>query len=47
MRHYAHTNLDMALETGLEMTLTMLREQGKEISRESLEALNYLKAQKG
>lgn len=47
LRHYAHTDLDMALETGLEMTLTMLREQGKEISRESLEALNYLKAQKG
>ena len=47
LRHYADTDLDMALETGLEMTLAMLREQGKEISRESLEALSYLKAQKG
>ena len=47
LRRYADTDLDMALETGLEMTLAMLKEQGKEISRESLEALSYLKAQKG
>ena len=43
LRHYADTDLDMALQTGLEMTLALLKEQGKEISQESQEALNWIK----
>ena len=42
LRHLAYTDIDMALKRGLEMTIHMLREQGREISRESLEALAWL-----
>lgn len=43
LRQYADTDLDLALKTGLEMTLAMLKEQGKEISLESQQALDWLK----
>lgn len=42
LRCRADTDLDKALKLGLEMTLDMLKEQGREISRESGEALRYL-----
>ena len=42
LRELAYTNLDGALEMGLKMTLTMLRQQGREVSPESAEALRYL-----
>ena len=42
LRELAYTDLDAALKLGLEMTLDMLRQQGREISAESLEALNWL-----
>ena len=47
LRDLAHTDLDKALKRGLEMTLTMLKEQGKEISPESQQALDFLTDQKG
>ena len=43
LRHLAHTDLDKALEMGLEMTLSVLREQGREISPESQQALQWLR----
>ena len=42
LRELAYSDIDAALRCGLEMTLDMLRKQGKEISRESAEALRYL-----
>ena len=42
LRALAYTDLDGALRLGLEMTLDMLRSQGREISPESQEALRYL-----
>jgi len=42
LRDLAYTDLDQALKLGLEMTLDMLRQQGREISAESLEALTWL-----
>ena len=42
LRSLAFTNIDKALKLGLEMTLAMLREQKREISPESQEALAYL-----
>ena len=42
LRELAYSNIDAALRRGLEMTLDMLRKQGKEISRESDAALRYL-----
>ena len=42
LRRLAYTDLDGALKRGLEMTLSMLREQGREISPESLDALAWL-----
>ncbi len=42
LRSLAFTNLDKALKTGLEMTLAMLQQQGREISGESLETLAWL-----
>ena len=42
LRKLAHTHLDGALRKGLEMTLAVLREEGKEISPESQQALAYL-----
>lgn len=46
LRELARTDLDKALKTGLEMTLAMLRQQGKEISPESLQALAWLETSK-
>lgn len=43
LRALADTDLDKALELGLEMTLDMLKAQGRDISPESSEALRYLK----
>ena len=42
LRQLAYTDLDRAMKTGLEMTLAMLKEQGSEISKESVEALAWL-----
>ena len=42
LRHLAFTDLDGALKLGLEMTLSMLKEQGREISPESQQALAWL-----
>ena len=42
LRELAQTNIDQALKLGLTMTVNMLREQGREISKESLEALRWL-----
>ena len=42
LRSLAFTNIDEALKLGLEMTLELLRKQGREISPESQEALNWL-----
>ena len=38
----AFEDLDQALKLGLEMTLELLRQQGREISPESAEALAFL-----
>ena len=46
LRRLAYTDLDQALEMGLEMTLALLREQGREISPESGQALQWLRDQK-
>lgn len=43
LRSLAHTDLDKALQLGLEMTLEVLKTQGREISPESRQALQYLK----
>lgn len=42
LRRLAYTDLDGALKLGLEMTLTMLRQQGREISPGSQEAIAWL-----
>ena len=42
LRSLAYTDLDKALKLGLEMTLKLLSQQGREISPESAEALAYL-----
>jgi len=42
LRQLAFSDIDGALRLGLEMTLDMLRQQGREISPESQEALAYL-----
>ncbi len=42
LRQLAYSDMDAALRCGLEMTLDMLRKQGKEISRQSDEALRFL-----
>ena len=42
LRHLAFTDIDAALKLGLEMTLSMLKEQGREISPESQQAINWL-----
>ena len=44
LRYLAHTNLDKALKLGLEMTLSVLKERGSDISPESAEALQYLES---
>ena len=42
LRELAYTDLDKALKLGLQMTLDLLKEQGREISPESAEALAFL-----
>ena len=42
LRHLAYTDLTGALRLGLEMTLSLLQQQGKEISPESQQALEFL-----
>lgn len=42
LRQLAYTDLDGALKLGLEMTLAMLRKQGRQISPASSQALAYL-----
>ncbi len=42
LRQLAFTDIDKALKLGLEMTLSLLREQGREISEESQQALAWL-----
>ena len=42
LRNLAYTDIDQALRVGLETTLSMLRQQGKEVSPESAEALAWL-----
>ena len=42
LRHLAYTDLDGALKLGLEMTLAMLKQQGRQISPASSQALAYL-----
>ena len=42
LRNLAFTDLDAALKLGLEMTLELLVQQGREVSPESLEALAFL-----
>jgi len=42
LRQLAYTDLDKALKQGLEMTLAMLRQQGREISPGSQQALAWL-----
>ena len=42
LRQLAYTDLDGALALGLNMTLQLLRQQGRQISPESLQALEYL-----
>ena len=42
LRELAFTDLDKALKLGLEMTLELLQQQGREISPESAEALAFL-----
>ncbi len=42
LRHLAYTDLDGALQYGLEMTITMLKQQGREISPESQQAIDFL-----
>ena len=43
LRTLAFTDLDGALKLGLEMTIEVLKQQGREISQESALALEYLK----
>ena len=42
LRKLAYTDLDSALRLGLEMTLDMLKQQGRQISPASSQALDYL-----
>lgn len=42
LRALAFSNIDAALKLGLEMTLALLKQQGREISPESMEALSWL-----
>lgn len=47
LRRLAYTDLDAALLMGLQMTAEHLREQGAEIGRYSLEAMEFLTQKKG
>ncbi len=42
LRRLAYADIDQALKLGLQMTLQMLRQQGREISKESMDALAWL-----
>ena len=42
MRELAYSNIDEALKMGLEMTVNLLKKQGREVSPESQEALAWL-----
>ena len=42
LRELAYSDLDAALKLGLEMTLDVLKEQQREISPESMAALEFL-----
>ena len=42
LRNLAYTDLDKALKLGLEMTIDLLKEQRREISPASEQALAYL-----
>lgn len=42
LRKFAFSNIDAALKLGLEMTLALLNQQGREVSPESAEALAWL-----
>ena len=42
LRELAYTDINKALKLGLEMTLSMLKEQGRAISPESQQALDFL-----
>lgn len=42
LRELAYRDIDLALKTGLEMTVSMLRLQNREISKGSLDALQWL-----
>lgn len=42
LRKLAYTDIDAALKLGLEMTINMLKEQGREVSSESMDALMWL-----
>ena len=46
LRKLAYTNLDDALRMGLEMTLAILQQEGREISPESAQALAFLNHKK-
>ena len=46
LRHLAVTDLDGALKLGLEMTIEILRSEGREISPESAQALAFLNQKK-
>ena len=43
LRRLAYTDIDGALALGLEMTITLLQQQGREISPESLQTLQWLR----
>ena len=45
LRYLAYHDLDKALKMGLEMTLSMLKDQGREVSPESQQALAWLSQQ--
>ena len=47
LRSLAYEDLDGALKMGLEMTLALLQQQGRDISPESRQALEYLKNNSG
>ena len=47
LRKLAYTDLDGALRLGLEMTLAMLKQQGRQISPASSQALEYLQRRDG
>ena len=47
LRQLAYTDLDSALKLGLNMTLELLRRQKRDISPESIQALEYLERRNG